>query len=135
MINLNNKLFYLLAGAAVGVLFAPKAGQEMRSDLRKEKSPEVKTQKIKSLEKELKEAISAHVKASPEVGGSEEDRIFSQLSSLENALKIATLKKPSKTECDKAKHQIELEEKGSFEEKPLSAEAQEALAWVQVLCR
>jgi gas vesicle protein len=33
MINLNSKLFYLLAGAAAGVLFAPKAGQEMRSDL------------------------------------------------------------------------------------------------------
>jgi gas vesicle protein len=32
-INISNKLFYLLAGAAVGVLFAPKAGQEMRSDL------------------------------------------------------------------------------------------------------
>ena|SRR5688572_26587334 len=32
-INISNKLFYLLAGAAVGVLFAPKAGQEMRTDL------------------------------------------------------------------------------------------------------
>jgi gas vesicle protein len=32
-ININNKLFYLLAGAAVGVLFAPKSGQEMRTDL------------------------------------------------------------------------------------------------------
>src|SRR5438132_14286940 len=32
-ININNKLFYLLAGAAVGVLFAPKSGQEMRMDL------------------------------------------------------------------------------------------------------
>jgi gas vesicle protein len=26
-------LFYLLAGAAVGVLFAPKSGQQLRSDL------------------------------------------------------------------------------------------------------
>jgi gas vesicle protein len=33
MININNKLFYLLAGAAVGVLFAPKSGQEMRTDI------------------------------------------------------------------------------------------------------
>jgi gas vesicle protein len=32
-ININNKLFYLLAGAAVGMLFAPKSGQEMRTDL------------------------------------------------------------------------------------------------------
>jgi gas vesicle protein len=32
-ININNKLFYLLAGAAVGVLFAPKSGQELRTDL------------------------------------------------------------------------------------------------------
>ena len=32
-ININNKLFYLLAGAAVGVLFAPKSGQEMRTEL------------------------------------------------------------------------------------------------------
>ena len=32
-ININNKLFYLLAGAAVGMLFAPKSGQEIRSDL------------------------------------------------------------------------------------------------------
>lgn len=32
-ININNKLFYLLAGAAVGVLFAPKSGQEMRTDI------------------------------------------------------------------------------------------------------
>jgi gas vesicle protein len=28
-----NKLFYLLAGAAVGVLLAPKSGQEMRTDI------------------------------------------------------------------------------------------------------
>jgi gas vesicle protein len=32
-ININNKLFYLLAGAAIGVLFAPKSGQEMRTDI------------------------------------------------------------------------------------------------------
>jgi|SRR4051812_35990253 len=32
-ININNKLFYLLAGAAVGVLFAPKSGQQIRTDL------------------------------------------------------------------------------------------------------
>ena len=32
-ININNKLFYLLAGAAVGVLFAPKSGHEMRTDI------------------------------------------------------------------------------------------------------
>src|SRR4051812_18734432 len=32
-ININNKLFYLLAGAAVGVLFAPKSGQETRTDI------------------------------------------------------------------------------------------------------
>jgi gas vesicle protein len=32
-ININNKLFYLLAGAAVGVLLAPKSGQEMRTDI------------------------------------------------------------------------------------------------------
>jgi len=32
-ININNKLFYLLAGAVVGVLFAPKSGQEIRTDL------------------------------------------------------------------------------------------------------
>ena len=32
-ININNKLFYLLAGAAVGVLFAPKSGQEMRTEI------------------------------------------------------------------------------------------------------
>ena len=32
-ININNKLFYLLAGAAAGMLFAPKSGQEIRSTL------------------------------------------------------------------------------------------------------
>jgi gas vesicle protein len=32
-INVSNKLFYLLAGAAAGVLLAPKSGQEMRSTL------------------------------------------------------------------------------------------------------
>jgi gas vesicle protein len=32
-INISNKLFYLLAGAAVGLFFAPKSGQEMRTDL------------------------------------------------------------------------------------------------------
>jgi len=32
-ININNKLFYLLAGAAVGVLFAPKSGQEIRTEI------------------------------------------------------------------------------------------------------
>jgi len=32
-INISNKLFYLLAGTAIGVLFAPKSGQEMRTDI------------------------------------------------------------------------------------------------------
>jgi len=30
-ININSKLVYLLAGAAAGILFAPKSGREMRS--------------------------------------------------------------------------------------------------------
>ena len=32
-INISNKLIYLIAGAAAGVLLAPKSGQEMRSTL------------------------------------------------------------------------------------------------------
>jgi gas vesicle protein len=57
MINLNNKLFYLLAGAAVGVLFAPKAGQEMRSDL----SGKVGTLKNKLQEKVQDTGIAEEV--------------------------------------------------------------------------
>jgi gas vesicle protein len=48
-ININNKLFYLLAGAAVGVLFAPKSGQEIRSDLT-DKVDELKTRLQKKVQ-------------------------------------------------------------------------------------
>ena len=47
-INISNKLFYLLAGAAVGVLFAPKAGQDMRTDL---------TDKVGDLKNRLQERV------------------------------------------------------------------------------
>jgi len=48
-ININNKLFYLLAGAAVGMLFAPKSGQEIRSDLT-DKMDEMKTRLQKKVQ-------------------------------------------------------------------------------------
>ena len=44
-----NKLFYLLAGAAVGMLFAPKSGQEIRSDLT-DKMDEMKTRLQKKVQ-------------------------------------------------------------------------------------
>ena len=67
-ININNKLFYLLAGAAVGVLFAPKSGQEIRTDL-SDKVDDLRSKLQKKVEEtHITEDVSNTVKSVMERG-------------------------------------------------------------------
>src|SRR4029079_981201 len=60
--NINNKLFYLRAGAAVGVLFAPKSGQQMRTEL-SDKVDDLKTRLQKTVhDTHIPEDVSNTVK-------------------------------------------------------------------------
>lgn len=112
-----------------------ETSRKTRSELSKEKSFEKKSQKFKELEKDINTALSEHQKANPTEGDDKEEKVAKLLYSLEPVGKLAAGKKPSIKDCEKAQHQIDVEDRGSREEAaPLSVEATEAQNWVKVFC-
>ncbi len=111
-----------------------KESQKLRKELAQEKSFSNKLIKIQSLEKELKVTIEASEKAHPEKGPDAEIKVYSFMLSLKPVTEIIT-KKPTPDECKKARHRVSFEDLGtSPDNTPLSPEAQEATAWIDLLC-
>ena len=107
----------------------------LRLESAKEKSAEKKAFLFKKLEKDLQLTIKEYEKANPEEGGDAEDLVARFSFKLEHVSPLASGKKPSSKDCEKAKHQIDLEDKsGRGENATLSPGAQEALEWASVLC-
>jgi hypothetical protein len=110
--------------------------QKYRAELATEKSFEKLAQKLKDFEKEITAALDEYEKLDPEEGGQGEEYVAKFSYSLEPAIALAESKKPSEKDCEKAKHQIDFEDRGSREEDAtLTPDAQEALAWADLLCK
>ncbi|WP_413287558.1 hypothetical protein [Bdellovibrio sp. HCB337] len=106
-----------------------------RSEIAKEKIFEKKSLKLKDLEKDFKSAMSEYEKSNPTEGDTAEEKVTKFFFSMEPVFKLASGKKPSSKDCEKTRQQIDLEDRGSRgENAPLTPDAEEALAWVQLIC-
>lgn len=105
-----------------------------RESLSKEKDSAKKIEKLKAFEKVLNATLQDYEKENPEEGGDAEEKVAKFSYRFEPVFELAS-KKIAKTECDKTKGRIELEDRsGKAEEADLSDAAKEALKWVDVIC-
>lgn len=112
-----------------------KESQEARATATKETSPAKKTEALKGFEKSLNATIKDYEKANPTVGTDAEEKVVKFSYRFEPVFALAA-KKISASECTKTREQIEKEDLGNKPEgTALTANAQEALLWVDILCK
>lgn len=111
-----------------------KESQNMRKELSKEKVHAKKVKKLGELEKSLNSTLAEYRKNNPKEGTDAEDQVYAFLLNLEPVSKILEKKAPPE-DCKKAKFRVRFEERGTVpEDTPLSKGAQEATAWIDLLC-
>ncbi|HEY8270130.1 MAG TPA: hypothetical protein VIG33_04530 [Pseudobdellovibrionaceae bacterium] len=107
-----------------------------RETLSKDASFKKIADELQTFEKSLNTAIQEYEKDSPLEGGDEEEKVFKLSFGFKNIFNLAKQKSASKEACEKAKHQIEFEDKsGLDEDAKLSEAAEEALKWLELLCK
>ncbi|MBS1970303.1 MAG: hypothetical protein JSU04_08340 [Bdellovibrionales bacterium] len=112
-----------------------KESQSLREAAAKETSAAGRLKKLKEFETSLNAEIKSYEKASPTEGGDAEEKVVKFSFRFEPIFDLSK-KKFTKTDCDKAKGRIELEDmSGKPEGSPLSANAEEALKWLEVVCK
>lgn len=112
-----------------------KESQALREAAAKETSPAGKLKKLKEFETSLNDAIKSYEKASPTEGGEAEEKVVKFSFRFEPIFEMSK-KKFAKSDCDKARGRIELEDQsGKPEGSPLSANAEEAIKWLDVVCK
>jgi hypothetical protein len=88
---------------------------------------------LQALEKEFQSTQKEYEARDPKGGGEQEKKVLFFAITMEPLFKTKTF---NKTTCKKAEHQVIYEDKmGRLESEPLTPEAQEALAWLKVLCK
>lgn len=91
--------------------------------------------KLKDLESELKATIDKYIQRAPELGDKDEEEVSKFYYTLEPVFALKNSKPPKGAPCEKAKHDVELEDRmGRPDSEPLTADAEEAMAWLKVLC-
>lgn len=128
--------FPILANALKNVEEFFKISQRYRQEVAPGTAYEKKFEKLQKLEKEIAKTLDDYEKASPQEGGQDEEFVAKFSYSLEPVLELKAPQTSSNNGCEKARHQIEFKDKGSRrEDAPLTKEAQEALAWLTLLCQ
>lgn len=109
--------------------------RNLRAKATHESSFEKKSQIFKAFEATLKSTIKDYVSATPNEGGSAEEKVVKLSFRFEPLAALAT-RKPTPADCEKTRHQIEfLDKSGKGEENPLTEGAAEALKWVDLFCK
>lgn len=112
-----------------------KESQALRQSAMKESNTTGRLKKLKEFETSLNAAIKSYEKVSPTEGGDAEEKVVKFSFRFEPIFEMSK-KKFTKSDCDKAKGRIELEDQsGKPEGSPLSANAEEALKWLDLVCK
>lgn len=112
-----------------------KESQSARESIAKEKDPTKKIKKLKEFETSINATIKDYEKESPAEGGDAEEKVVKFSYRLEHAFDLAN-SKITKDACEKAKGLIRKDDEANAPAgAPLSANAEEALKWVEVLCK
>lgn len=111
-----------------------KESQNLRKELAKEKDHTKKIKKLTDLEKAINSTLTEYRKKNPTEGTDAEDQVNLFLLNLTPVSTILS-KKPTPADCKKAKHRVRFEERGAApDDTPLTSGAQEATAWIDLLC-
>ncbi|WP_413557182.1 hypothetical protein [Bdellovibrio sp. HCB209] len=120
----------------------PKTKLDLLSDLknRREKAANLDykgtSEELQKAGSVVKSAVDHYKKLANPVLTAPEEQVLFVSYSMEPVLKLAKATKPSAQDCEKAKKQINLEDKGTKpEDSTASDEAQEALSWLALLCK
>lgn len=112
-----------------------KESQALRESAAKETSAAGRLKKLKEFETSLNAAIKSYEKAAPTEGGEAEEKVVKFSFRFEPIFEMSK-KKFTKSDCEKARGRIELEDQsGKPEGSPLSANAEEALKWLELICK
>jgi hypothetical protein len=112
-----------------------KESQALRETAAKEKNSAGRLKKLQEFETSLNAALKAYEASSPAEGGEAEEKVVKFSFRFEPVFELSK-KKFAKSDCAKARGRIELEDQsGKSEGSPLSANAEEALKWLELICR
>lgn len=112
-----------------------KESQSARESIAKEKDSAKKIKKLKELESSINATIKDYEKESPTEGGDAEEKVVKFSYRLEHVFDLAS-GKITKEVCDKTKGLIKKDdEANSPAGAPLSANAEEALKWADLICK
>lgn len=125
----------LAIAAPKDVTAVMKESQTAREIAMKEKEASAKLQKLKAFETSLNATIKDYEKASPTEGNEAEEKVVKFSYRFEPLFDLANAK-VTKEACEKAKGQIQKDDQsGKPEGAALSVNAEEALKWVDVICK
>ncbi|MBO9666207.1 MAG: hypothetical protein J7501_05285 [Bdellovibrio sp.] len=138
----NTTLVLAILLSSHGAYAAPKTAEKLLEEIKVSRESVSKSDfekivhELKKVNSSLNETLNDYKKTDPKSESPALEKVLYVVFSMEPAVDLATSKKPTKLACDKAKHKVELEDKGSKpEDTPLSPEAQESLRWIEILCK
>jgi hypothetical protein len=124
------------------VFAAPKTAEKLLQEIKTSRESVSKSDfnqvaiELKKVNSSLNETLNEYKKTDPESESPALEKVLYVVFSMEPAVDLTNGKHPAKPACEKAKHKVELEDKGSKpEDTPLSPEAQESLRWIELLCK
>ncbi|MEK2645357.1 hypothetical protein [Bdellovibrio sp. BCCA] len=102
----------------------------------KEKTFSKKASYLKDLKKSFETTLKEYEKKNPDEGTDQEQEVSTLYYTLEPAFELSALNKVTEKECDKKELTVRSQAgHGKEEGAKLSARAEEALRWIEVLCK
>lgn len=113
-----------------------KKSQDAHTKASKESSYAGKAQILKELEKSFETTLTQYEKKNPQEGSDQEQDVSRLFYTLEPAFNLAKLTSKDKKACARARNSVLAgATQGKSEDTPPGPRAQEALRWIELLCK